>query len=297
MNQSLLSYYLYRVLGSAAPLVPARLGYWLASRIGSLAFHINLRGRTTLRENLSHVLGEQADEATIKATGREVFRNIAKNYYDLFRSHALSDETIRTSVTVVGLHHGQKILADGKGLIIASAHFGPFDALIHLAPSLNVRITGPAERLNPERLYQYMCELRARDWITLLPVDGPLLGLFRALRRGEAVGLVADRDITESGVVVDFFDAPARLPDGHVQLALRTGSKLITCFCFRQPDDRVVLYVEPPVQLEQTGDFEQDVRVNVRKVVARLEEWIGRHPEQWLMLHPVWRDARNGGGD
>lgn len=296
MNQSLLSYYLYRVLSSVAPLVPARFGYWVASQLGVLAFYLNRKGAKAAKENLSHVLGKEADEATIKATAREVFRNLAKNYYDLFRSHALSDEKISASVSVVGLQHAEKVLAEGKGLIATAGHFGPFDALIQIGPSLNFQVTAPAEHLKPEKLYQYICQLRARDWITLLPIDGPLLGLFRALRSGGVVAVAADRDITGSGILVDFFGAPARLPDGHVQLALRTGAKIVTCFGLRQTDNSSLLYVEPPLELEETGDFERDVRVNVRKVVARLEEWIARYPEQWLMLHPVWRDAKNGNG-
>jgi lauroyl/myristoyl acyltransferase len=297
MSQSLLSYCAYRVLGSVAPLVPRRLGYWLASQIGSLAFYINRRGANALKENLSHVLGKEADEVTITAIAREVFRNLAKNYFDLFHKPALTDEKISASVTVTGLHHVEKALAGGKGLVATAAHFGPFDALLQMGPSLNLKLTAPAEHLKPERLYQYVCRLRARKWITFLPIDGPLVGLVRALRRGEAVAVAADRDITRSGILVDFFGAPARLPDGHVQLALRTGAKLVTCFGLRQPDNSSLLHIEPALELEETGDFERDVRVNVRKVVARLEEWIGRYPEQWLMLYPIWRDAKNGDRD
>ena len=128
----------------------------------------------------------------------------------------------------------------------------------------------------------------------LLPIDGPLFGLFRALRRGQLVAVAADRDITRSGILVDFFGAPARLPDGHVQLALRTGAELTTCFALRQPDNSSLVQVEPPLKLEQTGDFERDVRVGVRKVVARMESWISRYPEQWIMLYPIWRDAKHG---
>jgi lauroyl/myristoyl acyltransferase len=51
------------------------------------------------------------------------------------------------------------------------------------------------------------------------------------------------------------------------------------------------------VELEDTGDFERDVHVNVRKVIARMEKWIHRYPEQWLMTQPIWRDAENGNGD
>jgi KDO2-lipid IV(A) lauroyltransferase len=120
------------------------------------------------------------------------------------------------------------------------------------------------------------------------------MGLVRALRRGELVAIGSDRDITGSGTIVDFFGAPARIPDGAVRLALRTGASLLTCFAVRQPDNSVVLEVEPPLQLEVAGDFERDVLVNVRKVAARMERWIARYPGQWLVLYPIWKDGTYG---
>lgn len=294
MSQSLLTYYVFRMLGSLAPLVPRPLGYLLAGKTGRVGYYLHPAGAASLKENLSHVLGEKADDATLRATALEVYSNLAKNYFDLFHNHSLSDEGISASVNIVGLERLQQLLARGKGLILTTGHFGPFDALVHIAPILNLKITVPAEHLQPEKLYEYVCRLRARNWITLMPVDGPLLGLFRALRRGEIVALAADRDITHSGIVVDFFGAPARLPDGHVQLALRTGAPVVTCFGLRQADNSSSLYFESPLELEETGDFERDVRANVGKVVARMEDWIRRYPEQWLMLHPVWRDGQHG---
>ncbi|MGB3903356.1 MAG: hypothetical protein WBB22_00380 [Anaerolineae bacterium] len=294
MSQSLVTYYLYRVLGSLAPRVPRRLGYWVAGKIGYAGYFLHRSGAAALKENLSHVLGEKADAATLKATALQVYSNLAKNYFDLFYNHSLSEREANASVTVRGLHHVREALKEGQGLVLASGHFGPFDASWQIGEILNVTITAPAEHLKPEKLYQYVCRLRANDWIRLLPIDGPLLGLGRALRKGEVVAVAADRDITRSGILVDFFDAPACLPDGHTQLALRTGAKLITCFALRQPDNTCLIQVEPPLKLEITGDFKRDVRVNVRKVVARFEQWISRYPDQWLMLQPVWRDAKHG---
>jgi phosphatidylinositol dimannoside acyltransferase len=42
--------------------------------------------------------------------------------------------------------------------------------------------------------------------------------------------LVADRDLSRSGVDVNFFGHPARMPAGAALLAVRTGIPLITAF-------------------------------------------------------------------
>ena len=51
-------------------------------------------------------------------------------------------------------------------------------------------------------------------------------GLSAALKRGEHVGLVADRDITGGGVEVPFFRAPAPIPVRPAFTAIESGAQL-----------------------------------------------------------------------
>jgi lauroyl/myristoyl acyltransferase len=273
----------------------------LFSFIGDLIYRFHPGARQIVQGNLRHVLGHETDKATIEETTRHVFRNSLKNYYELFHQRTLSREEMRVSLTVKGLEHIEEALAQGKGLVLATAHFGSPDGLIYLASLLfPCRVTAPAEHLRPERLFRYVLGLRKRGGITLLPADGPLLALFRALKCNEIVAVAADRDTTESGIMIDFFGAPARLPDGHVQLAMRTGAKLALAFGRREPDNTCTIEIHPPLELEDTGDFKRDVRANMEKVVAGLERVIRQHPEQWLLFVSPWparaeRRVRSGG--
>ena len=85
------------------PLVPPSLGYRLFTRIGDLSYDKGTTARQNVDDNLRHVLGEQADPARTASVAREIFRNQARNYYDLFRVASLSEEKIRQLVTVHGL--------------------------------------------------------------------------------------------------------------------------------------------------------------------------------------------------
>lgn len=288
VNQTFLAYLLYRLAGATVPYIPPRWGYPFFSFIGELIYRFHSGARQIVQENMRHVLGPKTDKATIEETARQLFRNSLKNYYELFHQRTLSREEMRAFITVKGLEHIEEALAQGKGLVLATAHFGSPDGLIYLASLLSYRVTAPAEHLRPERLFQYLLSLRERGGITLLPADGPLLGLFRALKRNEIVAVAADRDTTESGITVDFFGAPARLPDGHVQLAMRTGAKLALAFGRREPDNTYTIEIHPPLELEDTGDFKRDVRANMEKVVSGLERVIRQCPEQWLIFYPPW---------
>lgn len=292
LDQTVLAYYLYRLLGWLAPLVPLSLGYRLASVFGDIFYRLHRTTRANVCDNVKHILeGTRRGLDDMNSIVRGVFRNMAKNYYDLFRVPSLSLVEIARLVEVRGWEHIEAALSRGKGLILVSAHFGNTDLVAQVLALREIPVVVPAEHLKPEALFQYVCSLRANKCLRLIPIDGPLFELFRALRRNEAVGLAADRDITDSGIVVDFFGAPARLPDGYAQLSLRTGAPIVVGFSRRLPDNRFLVHLEPPLELELTGDRERDVRVGVEKVVAIMERYIGEHPEQWVMSVPIWRTA------
>lgn len=296
LNQTLMSYYLYRAMGFLVPRVPVRLGYVLASLAGDLLYRLEGGIRSAIRDNVTHILtyqrgGVAPSPGEVEGVVRQVFRNLAKNYHDLFRLPRLDLDELERSVKVEGWEHLEEALGHGKGLIIASAHFGAFDVVAQILASRRIPIVLPAEHVRPERLFRYLCDLRMSKGIRLIPVDGPLLELFRALRRGEAVGLALDRDITQSGIVVEFFGAPARLPDGYAQLALRTGAPLVLAFCRRLPDNTFQAWVEPPIWLTSSGDRDRDVREGVKKAVAVMERYIGRYPEQWVITRSIWREG------
>lgn len=282
------SYYLYRAAGTIVPCFPPRLGYWLAERWGDL-FSRFVPSRHAVEDNLRHVLRNDVPEARLKQVVRGVFRTQAKNYYDLFRLPALTDAQIKSLVTIHGLENLEAALSYGKGVVAVSAHFGNLEIVMQAFALNGYSVLAVAEHIKPEVLYRYLCSLRERRGARLIPADSFLKPIFRALARNEIVALAADRDITGSGIIVDFFGAPARLPDGYVQLALRTGAVVLPSFSLRQPGGKFVAYVERPVLMERTGELKRDVRLNLERVLPVIERYIAAYPEQWVMFQPIWK--------
>jgi len=293
LDQSLISYYIYRVLGALVPLLPPRIGYALFGWFGNLAYSHSTGSRQNVEDNLRHVLGAQANPDRIAAIARKIFRNQAHNYYDLFRLSTLRAEQIERLVTFRGGEHLDQGLSQGKGLVLVSAHFGNVDVVAQMLALRQYPVTVAAEHLRPEKLYQYVASLRASKGIQLVPADAFMRPLFRALHRNEIVGVAADRNLTGGGTLVEFFGSPALLPDGHVRIALHTGANLAMAFAMRKPDCTLEAVVEPPLDLERSGDPQRDVHLGMARVVAVLEKYIGRYPEQWVMFQPVWNVPAN----
>ena len=294
-NQTMGGYYMYRALGAVVPRIPPWLGYPLFGFVGWLFFYLFRDAREPLRANLRHVMAGAAP-AEIDATARRTLRNHLRNYYDFFRATRLSAEQIKGMVEVHGLENLEHALSWGKGVIFVSAHFGNIDIVGQTFVLNGYRVTIPAEHVKPEILFQEIVGVRASKGIRIIPVDGPLMALMRALKKNELIGLAADLDVTGSGMTVDMFGAPACLPDGYAQLALKTGAAILPAFSLRKPDNTFAAFAEPAVQIPKTGDYEADVRAGVECVVKVMEKWIGEHPDQWVFFHRIWDRAEKQNG-
>ncbi|MCB9079758.1 MAG: lysophospholipid acyltransferase family protein [Anaerolineaceae bacterium] len=285
-----LSYYLYRLAGLIVPQVPAKLGYALCRWCAGVAYQVNRPVRRVVSLNLHRIMGPQTPVAEIERRTRLTFNTIFYNYFDLFRLPRLSNEVVERLVTVVGWEHVETALAEGKGIVMTSAHLGNIEVVLYAMLRRGLSITIPVERIEPPELFDYITALRTSHGLKLIPIDRPLIDLIRTLKKQGVAGLAADRDITGTGPIVDFFGYPAQLPDGHIRLALRTGAPLVVGFSRRQPDHRYEAYFLPPYHPPASGSEEERVTVGMNFILAEMEKAIAQTPEQWTVTVPVWTD-------
>lgn len=283
-----LTYGTYRLLGALTGPLPPAMGYGLGRPVGALVLATSPQLRRILTSNFSHVLGPDASEEQVQSLVRRACANLIKGHYDLFRLSRLSTEEILAMTRVEGREHLDRALARGKGVILFSAHFGNVDILIQVPLAFGVPLSTPVEHIQPERLFQYTLRLRTSHGLRMYPTGGPMMGLYRALKRGEVIGLAADRGIDVSTRKVEFFGEPASLPEGPVRLALRTGAALVPGSGLRLSDNSFLARIEPELELPNTGDREADVAAGMEMVVEVLERIISQQPEQWLLAKPVW---------
>lgn len=288
LRQTKMVYYLYRLAGTVVPRIPPRIGYALFSTVGGSVHRLNPTARTNVRRNIRHILGPDAPQAQVNRLARATFNYVAYNYYDLFRLPTLTDAEVNATVRVDGWENVQRALCLGKGVVMTSAHFGNIEIVLYAMLLRGVAITIPAERVEPPELYNYLTALRTSKGLKLIPIDGPMIDLFRTLRRGGVAGIAGDRNVAGEGAVVSFFGAPARLPEGHVRLAMRTGAPLVLGFSRRVLRDRYEASFQPHFEIPDAGTEDERFAAGMDYVVRGLEEAIGAHPEQWAITVPIW---------
>lgn len=281
------------LLGMAiAHLVPAPWGYGLSRRIARSMARRRTHLFRTVRANLAHVLGPTADSATLDRLAEEAIYHAGCTYFDMF--HASVKDYREGRITLrVNQEQWERILAtlrDGRGTVLVGPHMSNFDLAAQWIAAHGVEMQA-LSLADPNRGTQLINALRRHRLILTTPITvHSLRQAVARLKQGGVVVTGVDRPVSEQDEPILFFDAPARLPVGHIRLALQTNARVVVACCVQEPDGVYALRLSEPLEMERTGDRAQDVRHNARRVLAIIEEMIREAPGQWLMFVPVWRE-------
>ncbi|MFI8286352.1 phosphatidylinositol mannoside acyltransferase [Streptomyces albidoflavus] len=266
--------------------VAVRLGQTLADTVWKR------RGKGVLRleANLARVVPDAGPERLAELS-RAGMRSYLRYWMESFRLPAWSETRIKEGFEPEGLHHLTDGLAAGKGVILALPHLGNWDlAGAWVTRNLGVPFTTVAERLKPETLYDRFVAYREGLGMEVLPhTGGSAFGtLARRLRAGGLVCLVADRDLSASGVAVTFFGDTARMPAGPAILAQQTGALLLPVTLWFDATPVMKGRVHPPVEVPETGTRAEKTSLMTQALADAFAEGIADHPEDWHMLQRLW---------
>jgi len=272
--------------------LPPRAGHALADLVtGILSRRRNSSLYQILYANQAGVLGPATPPERLDRAVRAVLHHAGFTAYDLMHLVGLGEEAIRGAVTFDPdvWHNIEAARAGGRGVMICGAHLSNFN-LAFLALALQDVPVQVLSSAAPAGGFRLLHELRARGMLEETPIDAPALRA--AVRRLRAGGLAVTGVDWPIGVPaeerVPFFGRPARLPTGHIRLAISAGAVLLPVACRWDATRGYYVQAAPPLELELSGDRSADVLHNARRVLAIYEGWISETPEQWLMYHPVW---------
>jgi KDO2-lipid IV(A) lauroyltransferase len=195
----------------------------------------------------------------------------------------------------VGAQRLQAALDEGRGVLLMSPHVGAFEAV---AQSYAERFgaTHPMTALYRPARKAVLRELvaQARNRPGLVTVPAQLAGvrqMIRALRRGEAVGLLPDQVPPEGqGVWAPFFGRPAYTMTLAGRLLQQTGASALLLWCERLPAGRGYrVHVEDlPGALPQ-GD---DALAWATAMNQAMEHVIRQCPQQYLWGYHRYKQPR-----
>ena len=269
--------------------LPERSAYQLADFVADFLTKRNGKSVSRLRSNLARtqpgITSLNLDLLVIDA-----MRSYMRYWCDTFRFPDWSKEKILETVSVTNEHLLLDAIEDKTGVIVCLPHAGNWDHAGAYFCAQGIRLVTVAERLKPEKLFLKFLQYRQNMGMEVLPLDGNVIStLTQRLNDGALVALVSDRDLSKTGIDVEFFNGPARMPAGPAILALDTKAPLVTAF---------VSYTESGIHVDfkhvvlpSTGTREEKVKEIVQMSAKHFEDGIREHPEDWHMLQRIWIDG------
>lgn len=253
---------------------------WLVSRNG--------KSVQRLRQNLSRV-NPHLSEDDLDELVEDGMTSYMRYWCDTFRFPNWDKERINSTVTVTREELLLEGIKSGRGVIVALPHAGNWDHAGAYFCLKGIHLVTVAERLKPERLFLEFLRYRQAMGMEVLALDSRSIAtLAQRLREGHLVALVADRDLSKSGIDVNFFGATARMPAGPAVLALKTNAIFLTAFV--NYTDKGIHITFDEIEIPIQGSQEEKISQLVQKSADKFAEGISKFPQDWHMLQRIWID-------
>nr|WP_300336475.1 phosphatidylinositol mannoside acyltransferase [Actinomyces sp.] len=315
---------LYRLAWRWVPRLPTRVGYglfrlgadatWAVQRVSGFAGNSRTGGVPQLRRNLARLLPAGTSPGALEAATRAGMRSYTRYFYELFALRGLSPQQVDARVRAVLDPRLQADLERGS-IVVALAHMGNWDLVGAWASRVLAPVLTVAERLEPEDLFEQFVAFRQGLGMRII---GQARGqkvfdeLVSAAGQGRyVVALLADRDLSSSGIEVELAGQVAHVAAGPAAVANRLDLPLYvaTVSYERLRGERrrraggpwgvelALTKVERPhgEPAARTGEAasakardRQTVAAWTRAWAAALEPGLTRHAVDWHMLQAVF---------
>lgn len=186
-----------------------------------------------------------------------------------------------------------RLYFEKRPILVTLGHFGNFEVGGYGLALLGVHMSSIARTLDNPFLDEYVNNFRRLTGQRLVAKNGAFDEIVDVLAQGGALGVLADQYAGPKGCWVNFFNRPA------------SAHKAIALLSFEHQAPVVIVYARQgakPLQLElgtyalsdpaKNGPETRSVRDLTQWYTTRLEEIIGRTPEQYWWLHRRWKDTR-----
>jgi KDO2-lipid IV(A) lauroyltransferase len=241
------------------------------------------RERAKIRESLRRLCGPRgAVEETI-----DVVRTFVAYAHCLTESLASERAEAEAAVPVVhGSEHLQAAIERGKGVIIATAHAGAWDAAARfLARDYAQRVLVVMAREPDRDAAELQDVIRERSGLLVAHVGGhptDALKLLGHLRRGGVVAVQLDRSTgPETMVEVALSGMPFGVPVGPFKVAQLTGAPIVPVFTRRSGYFRHEVEISAPIFVDP-GSGEAGVAVAAGHAARAMEGFLTANPTQWF---------------
>jgi KDO2-lipid IV(A) lauroyltransferase len=277
-------------------LMPFSTICWIGKVMGDADYILSGSKRIKrMARNVSQVFNDN------EIGGRRIIKNNLENHcrniLELIKYPQFNQRNIANYLSIENIALLNRELAEGKGVMLFTAHFGA-KQLLQVAFGLKgYKINQICYHMGQNKLtfIQKHVSQRQRRRIEekipakFIPVDGFLRSAFNCLRKNEILIIAADgvglpEHMNKGYTPFLFLGKKVLFPSNIISLAKRTGASVLPIFVIR---DRIKhkIVIEPAIEINSKSNedaFEEFVKI--------LEKYIRQYPSLW----EFWEEFEEG---
>lgn len=281
-----LNYFAFRFLAWLAEHLSRRPANLIAAFMGRVWFRVAIKKRSIVSRNLARVVGEGPH---LERVVRAAFDSYALYWLETFRVSAYSKQELTTMVSSQTVGVLKDALGEGRGAVLATAHFGFYDLGVAWVGAQGIPMAAVAEVLRPRALFEWFADKRSRGGIAVIPAKPREDARQRQqefLDRGGALALLSDRDLGRRGVWVTLFGERTTIPAGPSLMVAKTGVPLLYGAIYKKGEGFTVDFER--IEYALTGDERRDTAAIAQLITDATERTVRKSPEQWHLFSTNW---------
>jgi KDO2-lipid IV(A) lauroyltransferase len=285
----IIEYILFQSVAALLTLLPLRLVRSIGALLGGGAYSLWAHRRRIALDNLTKAFPDRS-RGELESIAKGAFRNVGISLLELLWFSRITPDKIRSLVRFDNPDLIRERYAQGKGLLLLTAHFGNWELLAqsvktNLGIPVHIIVKTQANPLVDKKVNQR----RTRFGNPVIPMETSLREVLKALRAGEAIGIVADQAAPMENVPIEFFGRNVPTHQGPAVLSLKVGSPLVALFSVRQADGSYEVYVREIPRRDLGGYTPENVVELTKRHTKLTEEFIRTYPDHWMWMHKRWK--------
>lgn len=266
------------------------------SVLGRIVYALLPYRRSVIWANLNQVYGEQLGVAEKKRLTQAYYSHVLRSLKEVFQLRFMSEASLRKKVEVRGHENMLAMVAQGKGVLVLTGHFGNWE-FAPLGGVLNFKeFQGQfhfiRRTLGAKFLEQVLFRRYYQAGLNVIPKKNSLDQVCMALEKNHAVIFVLDQHASISnrdGIAVEFFGKKAGTYRSLATLSRHSEVPVIPAAGYRLPNGKHVLEFFEPIPWKEYGSKEESLYQNTLAYNQALERIILKNPEQWNWIHKRWK--------
>ena len=289
----MLGYYIIKLFSRLMCIAPACVRNAVAGFLGWIAIVATPKWRLAMaKANIMECLGVGETEA--KKIAEDSLKRFGRMIVEVMRFPTFNRDNINQYVKIEGLEYLEEAVAEGKGIVFCTAHYGNWELMGGSLATMGYPMISITRKQNNGYMDKLINEYRAMmgQKVAYNKGHNSLLAISRMLKEKNCVGVLYDQDTNDDGVEIELFGKKCIIPLGAAALSRTYNAPIVAMFLHNNPDGTCTATTHPPFHTPKTKDRAADFQAATKQLVDILEAEIKADPAMWFWVHDRWKDGR-----